>query len=534
MAAAHPLYDAGVWRSLRRVGHPRACAAALAAVFGIALGASGPVSARAASSDAPEALPEADSDEPESLDEVHRRLTEREDEERPEDHLILDVLGRPLIISGQYEAGLFANQEPELDDDDEERPEDAGQAGLELEPRLNLGQELELEAFYAVAPWLSAFAQARLEYTQDLYRGESGRDGSARLERGEMWIHAENVADSHLGFDVGRLNFEDDRRWWWDDERDAVRVSYEEGPVEAAASLARELFRFSTEPDGIDPDDDGVLRLIGEASWQYVPFHQLDLFALRQWDQSSRQRRGHRVGRGDEDDSDASLTWLGLRLAGEFAWRLGSLGYWVDAAGVGGHERVVEYAEGPGRASVVEDTLRRSVRGWAFDGGVTWVFDALAGMRITLGYAIGSGDSDPFQGTDRSFRQTGLDGNQARLGGVEGFQYYGELLDPELSNLQIATVGWGLSLFESSSLDVVYHDYHQVERAPFLLDAGIGDELAGVHRSVGQELDLILAIEEWDRIALELRAAAFRKGAAFGSDRSQMEYGGFVLFRYAF
>jgi alginate production protein len=155
-------------------------------------------------------------------------------------------------------------------------------------------------------------------------------------------------------------------------------------------------------------------------------------------------------------------------------------------------------------------------------------------MRFTVGYAIGSGDGDPDDGTDHSFRQTGVHGNEARLGGVEGFQYYGELLDPELSNLHIATVGWGIGLLESSSLDLVYHYYRQVELASVLRELGTASEPTGKSRSIGQEVDLILALEEWKHFGMELRAGAFRKGAAFGSERSGMEYLGFVKFRYAF
>ena len=47
-----------------------------------------------------------------------------------------------------------------------------------------------------------------------------------------MWLYAEDIAGTHLNFDVGRLNFEDDRRWWWDDDIDAVRLGYETESVE--------------------------------------------------------------------------------------------------------------------------------------------------------------------------------------------------------------------------------------------------------------------------------------------------------------
>jgi hypothetical protein len=73
-----------------------------------------------------------------------------------------------------------------------------------------------------------------------------------------------------------------------------------------------------------------------------------------------------------------------------------------------------------------------------------------------------------------------------------------------------------------------------VELADSLRDAGTASEPAGTSRSIGQELDLILALEEWKHFSMEMRAGAFRKSAAFGPERDGMEYLGFVKFRYAF
>ena len=64
---------------------------------------------------------------------------------------------------------------------------------------------------------------------------------------------------------------------------------------------------------------------------------------------------------------------------------------------------------------------------------------------------------------DHAFRQTGIQDNNDKFGGVTSFKYYGELLEPELSNLHILTAGIGRRFGRRMSLDLIYHNYRQDE-----------------------------------------------------------------------
>ena len=108
------------------------------------------------------------------------------------------------------------------------------------------------------------------------------------------------------------------------------------------------------------------------------------------------------------------------------------------------------------------------------------------------------------------------------------------LLDPELSNLAVSTVGVGFSLLQSSSLDLVYHRYRQVEPASSLRDSLLEVELTGADRDLGQEIDLVLAIEEWERFELQLVVSGFRAARAFGPRRGDWSYLGYLAVRWAF
>ena len=278
-----------------------------------------------------------------------------------------------------------------------------------------------------------------------------------------------------------------------------------------------------------------VNRLIGELSWDFHENHGFEIFALRQSDHSPAARPGQIVDVDDEDEVDARLTWVGARLMGVFELsKAGLLGYWLDGGLVRGSEQLVEYDEISRDRSEVGDRSRRDVSGWAVDVGLNW-HPALAWEpRLFAGYAYGSGDSDPDSNTDRSYRQTDLQSNEPGFGGVERFVGYGGLLDPELSNLGIVTIGVGISLFQSSSLDLVYHHFRQPKRADFLRDSLLETELTGTRRDVGQEIDLVIALEEWEHLEFQLVGAAFRAGRAFGKDDGTWAFGGFFAMRIAF
>jgi hypothetical protein len=456
-------------------------------------------------------------------DDLRQRLTEREDKRRPIEPFGIELGGRTLVVGGEYEIALGGLRRRVLGAPARERD------------RVLLEQGLELETFYSFGPPLSLFAQLRGVMEEDLLSHTFEGISDLYVERGEMWLYAERLAGLPLHLDAGRLDFEDERRWWWDQELDAIRLTYERESHEVAVALAREVAPHRSDLSHVTPEQDRVLRLIGEASWDFAPNQALELFLLHQVDRSETPRPGAVVSTEREDESDARLTWLGARTLGAFdLGSRGILGYWLDTALVRGEERRVSFETlSPSRSMAVE-LLRRDVRGFAIDAGLSALLPAEREPRLFAGLAFGSGDSSSDRGTDRSFRQSGLQANEAGFGGVQRFPHYGVVLDPELSNLGVLTLGGGLSVLRSSSIDLVLHQYRLARRADSLRDAGLDLTLTGDDRDLGQELDLVLALEEWEHLELELSAGVFRAGEAFGPDRGRLIYGGAIAVRFAF
>ena len=118
----------------------------------------------------------------------------------------------------------------------------------------------------------------------------------------------------------------------------------------------------------------------------------------------------------------------------------------------------------------------------------------------SAGLAFATGD-DPDTADDETFRQTGLQDNNGKLGGVTSFRYYGELSDPELSNLFIATVGVGKRLTTDLSVDVIAHYYRLHETSSQLEEVEWDSDLSGGNKSLGWETDVIVGYRGASKVA---------------------------------
>jgi len=456
-------------------------------------------------------------------DELRARLTEHEDENRVPDPWSVDLWGYPLTLAGELETALEYVDKQSL-----------GEPVTNYD-RLFWQEGLQLESFYTRGTVFSLFVQSSLIVDYDIENQVGNRTRDVYVERGEMWVYSEDIAATGFSVEFGRLDFEDERRWWWDDDRDAARISYENGRVDAAVAIARELAPKRSDRSWVDPDENRVLRLIAEISWDWWPEHALEFFALRHDDRSRRQPAGAFVKPDRSDESDARLTWLGARAIG--GWELPSgaiLGYWLDTGFVDGDEWLAEFTAASPHGLVVESTERHHVRGWAIDAGVNGAIPLAFEPRLFLGAAFGSGDRNPDTGTDHAYRQTGIQENESGFGGVQRFRQYGILLDPELSNLIVVTVGTGISLLNESSIDIIYHHYRMVEPATALREAALDPTLDDRDRTLGDAVDVVLALEEWSRLEIEVTASAFRANSAFAVDAGEWAFGGFIAVRIAF
>ena len=347
---------------------------------------------------------------------------------------------------------------------------------------------------YRPYAWLDTTLELTLERQIELQ--EEDRvvlpDGSVKLKekkRLSLLVDQANVTFKKLGpfaITVGRRNYEDERLWLYDAALDGFHVNYKQGDFHAEASVSRESYF------------DGELLF-------RVPRGNIDNFMLYMEYRGIEDNKlaAYAIQRNDRWTPDKPLH-LGARMYGRPADRFN---YWIELAMTRGH-----------------DDERHDFKGEAFDVGAQYRFlDLPLQPSVTLGYAFGTGDRDPSDNKNNEFRQTGLQSNEGRFHGVTQFKTYGEMLEPELTNLRILTAGVGFRPAGNVFFDLVYHNYRLVEMAEGdLFSSAVTAQLNqdATHRSkdVGNEIDIILGFRNlfgFRKFGFEVRSGWFFPGRAY-------------------
>ena len=196
----------------------------------------------------------------------------------------------------------------------------------------------------------------------------------------------------------------------------------------------------------------------------------------------------------DRSPEDEHPIFFGLQSEGE---PVNDLEYWFQSALVRGRDK------------------SEKLRGAAVDLGLTYEFDWEIKPSVALGYAFGSGDDNPNDNREEAFRQTGFQDNSDKFNGVARFKYYGEVLDPEISNLSIFTSAAGIRPTPRSSLDLVYHYFLQEHAAQRIREAEIDARPSGLSRDIGSELDFIAGYREIENIDVKFVLGYLFPGNAF-------------------
>jgi alginate production protein len=227
----------------------------------------------------------------------------------------------------------------------------------------------------------------------------------------------------------------------------------------------------------------------------------------------------------DEDPFDGRQRWVGLRASGERRWASGHRWtYRADLAHLSGRQARTAFSADAQGTQVAGSTRTLRLRSHAWDLGTQWVLPGDARTTVSLGLAQGSGGGVSGD-VDRSFQQTGLQENKARIGGVKRLRYYGDLLDPELSNLRVASAGMGLRFWQNSSAELLWHHYRQLQASTSVAGSRLSQNPAGNSRELGHELDIFIAMREFEGFELTLALSRFLPGAAFASNRRDAAHG---------
>jgi alginate production protein len=323
---------------------------------------------------------------------------------------------------------------------------------------------------------------------------------SLQLDQGYVTVRG---ITAPFEFNVGRRNYEDERHWIYDTPLDVGSITFRQGPLRIEGFAGREVYKNVN----IWPNQFQVKDRIN-TSMLYVDYrgiedHRLAAYTMRRKD-LTRQAGQPRLS--------------GVRAMGR---PTDDFNYWAELAYLGG-----------------QDAANNRFAGTGFDVGFTYRFTGVTlNPNFTIGYAYGSGDGNPNDTKNTTFHQSGLESNESRFAGIAKFKYYGEVLDPQLSNLKILTLGVGAYPASTMSVDLVYHKYRLAKLAEELPNSAITAQMNQIDiaipsadpdadpilipvrsRDVGQGLDVIVGMRQLfgiRRLGLDLRFGWFFPGAAF-------------------
>lgn len=369
------------------------------------------------------------------------------------------ALGKSARLSGQLELTGSSERDFDLDATD-----DANRQLLESSARARI-------EWTPTDSRLSGVIDLRAGDTREYTDTLDSSDSSVKIS--EAYLALDDLAGVGSSLVVGRQDFDDTREWIYDQNLDAVRL------LMTRPGLRFELSASTTLSDGSRRD---------ESSTNYT--------AVLSNGDNRRLLSAWVMQRDFDLSTNERSTHAGVRMIGKW---LPSSDSWLEVATFRGK-----------RGQVAQE-------GWAYDVGSTIRPKWTGPFSFTFGYAYGSGGKVAAD-KDETFRQTGFQDNNDKFNGVTSFRYYGELLDPELANLRVSTLGLGMRFARRSSVDLVWHSYEQDTARSRLIDTQLDRRADGIHRTLGWEADLVLGVREWTRVELEFVAAYFSPGAAFADD----------------
>ena len=308
------------------------------------------------------------------------------------------------------------------------------------------------------------FRYMRLRVHDDLLGTFNIDDG--RLS--ESFIFLDDPFEIDFDIQAGRMDFDDRREWIYDQNLDGLRVYLTVGGWLAELSVTTTL------SDGKlrDENTNNFIAYVsnpGRRFAAYVIYRDTDFLGSRE-----------------------KIMHMGLRAFGAWPPQHNS---WLEISRISGSQ---------------DNT---NLRGWGMDIGTTR--DIGERWYLTAGWAFGQGDDNIRNGTDGNFRQTRLQDNNGKFGGVASFRYYGELIDPELANMHIGTFGIGYRFTPEGSIDLVGHYYRQDKAVRKILDSDLDQRPNGIYRELGWEIDAIIGwrpVRSWD---FEFVLGWFKPGKAF-------------------
>ncbi len=275
---------------------------------------------------------------------------------------------------------------------------------------------------------------------------------------------------------IGRTIFRDLRTWWYDNELDVIKIYKNETLLSWDASVGGRVNdnRINIGDQRVGLEDS--LYFIFHMDYHYYFKKHIEFFAI--YEKNKKENKNQ-------------LGWFGFRTYGNYRT---NLNYWIDVGKIFTSDTYL-------------NNTKQLINGYALDLGSIYKSDKFS---LGLDLAYGSGGTN-----NNRYLQPKTSNNKTSILGNTRYRYYGEIVDPQLSNIQIYSIFAGSFLSQNTSIETAYHYYRQNEASIYLSNSRLQISPNGKNRDIGHGIDIIFGQNHNNKSGLQLVLSSFLGGNAF-------------------
>lgn len=345
---------------------------------------------------------------------------------------------------------------------------------------------------YNFNPWWYFYTDDRLI----LRIKESSTD--LHIDVRELYIKSRNLFYNYANFLIGRKYLKDRRGWYYRTYLDTIGLFNKNDLLLYEIYLGERLTKntSSYDPNEVATNLKNAKFFFGHLSYEFFKENTVEGFFIHENNKNARKK----------------LNWLGLRVQGSIPQNYSNiLSYWGDIARVNG------------------DFKGSSIKGLGFDVGAKYYFEKYL-TAIAGSLAYGSGGNNLFV-------QPSFTNNRSNyLSKDVSFYYYGEFLQPELSNITISSLYLlhYFDIFKEKSLILAFHNYLQNKASKIqYIATNKTINPNGKKKNIGNEIDLILHYDLFRNSYWRFSIGYFIGGNAFDSQTNKKDgFSGQIYFKY--
>jgi len=278
-----------------------------------------------------------------------------------------------------------------------------------------------------------------------------------KLDVKELYVKSKNLFNNNANFLIGRKYLKDERGWYYKTSLDTIGISNKNDLLLYELYLGKRLTKNNSayDPNEIATNLKDAKFLFAHLSYEYFKDNTIEGFFIHE----------------DNKNAEKKLNWTGLRAQGKIPQQnFNMFSYWADVATMRG------------------DLNQSSTTGLGFDIGAKYYFtNYFAAVAGSLAYGSGGGNL---------FVQPSFTNNRSNyLSKDLSFRYYGEFLQPELSNMTIGSLYFlrYLNTLKDKTVILALHNYTQDKHSSTQYNATNKTvNPGGKKNNIGNEIDLIL------------------------------------------